>query len=56
MEQCKIVRTDSVDDAQFDCVVIVTDSIDKLTGPLSDVKTVISDYLEVSYGYSTRVY
>ena len=47
MDQCPLVAASSVTDSRFDCVVIVTDNVDKLTGSLSKLKPVVSDYVEV---------
>ncbi|XP_013394128.1 putative aminopeptidase W07G4.4 [Lingula anatina] len=44
---CTLVPCLDVADAQYDAVVVVTDSIDKLTGNLENIKAVLQDYEHV---------
>ena len=44
---CPLVSSASIKDAQFDSVVIVTDSLDKLGGSLSPLQSVLTAYSQV---------
>lgn len=39
--------TTNTADASYDSVVVVTDSTDKLTGTLSNLKTIVDNYISV---------
>ena len=49
MQVCPIKSTSAVNDDKYDCVVLVTDTVDKLTGSLASLRPVVTDYLQVCY-------
>ncbi|XP_046366254.2 putative aminopeptidase W07G4.4 isoform X1 [Haliotis rufescens] len=51
MEAVGVVACSSLSDTSYDCVVVVTDDVDKLTGVLQELQAPIREYAELDKNY-----